>query len=233
MVFGSIKIVAIIPARGGSKRIPQKNIYLLGGKPLIAYTIEHAKQSKFISRVIVSTDDENVRKVSKEYGAEIIDRPKDLATDIATSESVLLHVLEWLEKGEKYSPDLVVFLQCTSPLRKKDDIDNAITTLINKGGDSLFSAFRFTKYVWALDGEDVLSINFDYKRPRWREQDFPPQFQENGSIYVIKPWVLKELNSRFGGKVVIHEMDYLDSFQIDSYEDIELCEYLLKRRQRV
>ncbi len=221
-----MNVLAIIPARGGSKRIPRKNILPLNGKPLIAYTIEDALESGLVNRVIVSTDDRHIRQLSRSLGAEVIDRPREFAQDTSSSEEALLHVLNELESKESYVPDLVVFLQCTSPLREDADIDNAIRSLLDNGDDSLFSAFRFKKYVWQKEDDRVTAINYDFSK-RWREQDFPPQFQENGSIYVFKPWVLREHGNRLGGKIGLYEMDYLNSFQVDSYDDIQLCECLI------
>ena len=226
-----MSITAIIPARGGSKRIPLKNIMSINGKPLIVYSIEQALQSKLVDRVVVSTDDGEIAHISKEHGAEVIKRTLKLATDTATSESALIHVLDELDKhGE--SPDYIVFLQCTSPIRKDGDIDKAIMTIKESGADSLFSAYRFDKYIWRINDGLPVSINFDYKKERWREQDFPTQYQENGSIYVIKPWVLRKNNSRFGGKLAVYEMDCLDSFQIDTQEDIYMCECILRMKSK-
>lgn len=221
-----MNVIAIIPARGGSKRIPRKNVLPLAGKPLLQYSIEQARGSRLIKRVIVSTDDDEIVDIAVSCGAEVVRRPPELSDDTASSESALLHVLQYLEAEEGFIPDLIVFLQCTSPLRKYDDIDKAIDTLIVHAYDSLLSAFRFNKYIWQMRGNAVVPINYDYKK-RWREQDFPVQFQENGSIYVLKSWVLKQLNNRLGGKIGIYEMDYLASFQIDTYEDLELCESIL------
>jgi len=123
-------IVAIIPARGGSKGIPGKNIKLLNGKPLIAYSIEAAKSASSISAVYVSTDSPEIASVARKYGALVIDRPKELATDTATSESVLLHFAEQVDS------DAIVFLQCTTPLTNSKDIDGAVK-LLEKGYDSV------------------------------------------------------------------------------------------------
>ncbi len=222
------KIVTIIPARGGSKRLPRKNILPLAGKPLIAYSIERAKQSRLVNRVIVSTDDDEIANIANQYGADIVRRSEQLSSVNASSESALLHVLVYLEKKEKLYPDIIVFLQCTSPLIEQDDIDKAINSLIAQEADSLFSAFRFNKYIWHVTNGIVTSINYDYKSERRREQEFPVQFQENGSIYVFKTWVLKKLKNRLGGKIAIYEMGYLNSFQIDTPEDFQLCECILK-----
>jgi len=222
-------IVAIIPARGGSKRLPNKNILPLNGKPLLFHTIAHAQKSKLVKRILVSTDDNKIAEVSYNYGAEVVRRPKKISGGSATSESALLHALDHINIRTADFPDLIVFLQCTSPIRKDDDIDRAIETLLNQGADSLFSACRFYKYLWKLHNQNIASINYDYTK-RWREQDFPLQYMENGSIYVFKPWVLKEYGNRLGGKITIFEMDYWNSFQNDSLEDLKLCELILNNK---
>jgi len=225
-----MNVFAIIPARGGSKRLPGKNLLPLAGKPLIAYTIEHAKQSKLVTRVIVSTDDDDIADTSRQCGAEVLMRPAALSEDQSSSESVLLHALHYYETMESVAPDVVVFLQCTSPLRNDDDIDRAIATFQKNDADSLFSAFRFNKFIWDVVDGRVRSINYDYNH-RVREQECPVQFQENGSIYVLKPWILKKFNNRLGGKIAVHEMSYLNSFQIDEHDDIFLCESILQKRK--
>jgi|TARA_B100001964_G_scaffold243228_1_gene320492 N-acylneuraminate cytidylyltransferase len=223
-----MNVIVVIPARGDSKRIPRKNILPLGGKPLISYTIEDAKNARSVDRVFVSTDDNEIARVSRKYGSEIILRPPELATDTASTLSVLLHSLDYLKDIEFYIPDVVVLLQCTSPFRKEDDIDNAIHAFVDKKVDALFSAFHFTKYIWQVGKEGVESVNFDYSKDFWREQEFPPQYQANGSIFVYTPRVLREAIGLFAGKMAIYEMDYLNSIQVDTYEDFQLCEYILK-----
>jgi len=225
------KIIAVIPARGGSKRLPRKNLLPFRGKPLIAHTIEHAKRSRLVSRIIVSTDDNEISDVTVQYGAEVIKRPPELSGDTASSEVALLHVIDWLADKEQYEPDILVFLQCTSPIRNERDIDNAITVLLESNADSLFSACRFNKYIWQVRNGEVSPINYDY-RCRWREQDFPHQVQESGSIYVFKTAILKELGNRLGGKIVVYEMDDLSFIQIDSKEDILLCDCIMDMREK-
>ena len=124
-----MNILAIIPARGGSKGIPRKNLQPLAGKPLLAYTIEHARATPAVTRVVVSTDDVEIASVAQQYGAEVIWRPAEISGDTATSEAALLHALDHLRDNEGYEPDLVVFLQATSPLRRSDDIQRAVETL--------------------------------------------------------------------------------------------------------
>lgn len=219
--------MVIIPARGKSKRLPRKNVRLLDGKPLLAYSIEHARRSRLVNRIIVTTDDDEIAQVSVNYGAEVLRRPSALADDVTTSEATLIHVLESLKRDEQYQPDMIVFLQCTSPIRRQGDIDNAISKFVETQADSLFSAFRFRKYIWEKEGNRLRPINYDYEN-RLLEQVFPEQYQENGSIYVIKPDVLLKDNNRLGGKIVMYEMDYWSFIQIDTAEDFQLCEQIMK-----
>ena len=160
----------------------------------------------------------------------MIRRPPELSGDTASSEAALLHVVDWLAEKENYKPDVLVFLQCTSPIRDEKDVDNAIGVFLESGADSLFSACRFKKYIWQVRDGEASPLNYDY-RHRWREQDFPHQVQENGSIFVFKTSVLKERNNRLGGKIVVYEMDELSSIQIDSDEDIMLCHCIMDMRE--
>lgn len=225
----NLKICCIIPARGGSKGIPQKNIHLFLGKPLIAYSIEQALQSSFINRVVVSTDEEKIASISKGLGAEIVWRPKEICGDLASSESALLHCLNHLKKKDGYEPDLVVFLQVTSPVRYSEDIDEAIQILYKNDADSVFSAC-LQPFIgrWKQD-KDGLTIPINYnpsKRPR--RQDYPIEYIENGSLYVFKPWVICKTGNRVGGKITAYEMPVIRSFQIDTLEDIPLLEFAHK-----
>src|SRR6185312_10262279 len=127
-----ITCCAVIPARGGSKGIPGKNLKRIAGQPLIALSIQAAKRAKRVQRVIVSTDDPAIAEVAREHGAEVMVRPAELSTDAASSESALLHVLEQLERTENYKPQLLVFLQCTSPLTEPEDIDGSVELLLQK-----------------------------------------------------------------------------------------------------
>lgn len=222
-------IIAIIPARGGSKCIFQKNLKLLAGKPLVAHTIEHALQARHVSRTVVSTDDTKIAQVAQQYKAEVVMRPAELATDTARSELALLHVLSLLEQTEGYVPLLVIFLQATSPLREPDDIDNAIDTLHAANADSLFSCCRSHNFYWRLEDDQLTSVNYDY-RDRPRRQDFTGEYIENGSIYITKPEILKRYENRLGGRIAFYDMSPLNSFQIDTEEDFFLIEQLFTLR---
>ncbi|GAX34310.1 acylneuraminate cytidylyltransferase family protein [Nodularia sp. NIES-3585] len=223
-------VITIIPARGGSKGLAGKNIRLIKGKPLIAYSIEDAQEARLVDQVYVSTDNSEIASVSRSYGAEVIQRPIKLATDTASSESALLHALTEIEKTG-INPELVVFLQCTSPLRTGSDIDRAIEQLRSENADSLLSVSRTHRFLWHQVNGVTESINYDY-RQRQRRQDMNPQYMENGSIYIFKPWVLKELNNRLGGIISMFVMSEEQSYEIDSLEDFEYVAFLMNQAHK-
>ena len=226
-----MKVIAIIPARGGSKGIPRKNVRQLGGKPLITHTLLQAQQTQGLDRIIVSTDDPEIAAITEQLGVEVVWRPKEISGDTATSESALVHVLDHLRDNESYEPELVVFLQATSPLRRGRDIQKALETLASEQADSLFSAGPVHGFVWRSVNESLTPINYDPAQ-RQRRQDLAEKiWEENGSIYIFKPWVLKEHNSRLGGKIAVYPMDKLDSLQEDEPNDLELIETVIAGRK--
>src|SRR5437899_11322816 len=206
----TLDAVAIIPARGGSKRVPSKNLLPISGRPLLAYSIEHALASEHVTDVYVSTEDERIAAVARAHGAEVIERPAGLAADGSTSEAALTRVLEELAARGRSEPELVVFLQATSPVRRPDEIDRAIATPLEQGADALFSATPNRELFWRLSTDGPAPINYALgTRPR--EQDMAPQFRENGSIYVFRPSVLREYGNRLGGRIAIHETYWCSS----------------------
>jgi len=218
-------IVSIIPARGGSKGVPRKNIRKLRGKPLIAYSIEQSLSSPHIDQTIVSTEDAEIAEISREYGARVIVRPKELTEDMIPTESVLIHVIKELDK-ENIEPDYVVLLQPTSPIRRASDIGKAIETLIDGNGDSLLSVCENKSFLWSKDSKP---LNYDYRaRPRRQEKEW--ELAENGSIYIMKTKLLLEKGNRLGGKIVFYVMPDWASFEIDAPFDFELVEYLTQKK---
>jgi N-acylneuraminate cytidylyltransferase len=222
-------VVVIILARGGSKAIPQKNLVPIAGRPLIEYTLERARTTPRISRVIVSTDSQEIAAVSTRLGAEIVWRPAQLCDDTATSESGLIHCLDHLQDVEGLEPNTVVFLQPTSPLRSSEHIASAISTFERESADSLFSAGPLQGLAWKAEGNSAAPVSYDPLH-RLRRQDAPEYIAENGSIYVFKPWVLRQLNSRLGGVITVLRMAAMDSFEVDEPDDIPIVEFLLRRR---
>jgi len=221
-----MKILCIIPARGGSKGIPKKNIIEFAGKPLISHSINQALNSKYITDVVVSSDSDEILEVSKLYGATTLKRPEELSTDTSSSESALIHTIKTLNKDYDY----IVFLQATSPLRTTKDIDNSIESLINNNLDSVFSASILEDMlIWKSNNDSLESVNYDYKN-RKRRQDSEIQYVENGSIYVFKKEGFIENNNRLFGKIGLSLMDGWKMFEIDSLEDLELCELIFKNK---
>ena len=227
-----MNIVAIIPARGGSKGIPNKNINILNGLPLISWTIFSALKSKLINRVIVSTDSEKIREIAIANGAEVpYLRPCNLATDDSTTESVIIDMLEYLEK-ERYKTDIVVLLQPTSPKRDEGTIDKSIEFFMENNADSLFTAVRCEQFIWECKSEISPQAFYDFcKRPRRQDNIKNHFFLENGSIYITKKDLYINENNRLGGKIVMYEMSGLELTEIDTQDDWELMEILLRENK--
>ena len=222
------KIVAIIPARGGSKGIPKKNIVPLHTKPLIAYTIQQAKDTPLIDKIVVSTDDDDIKKISTTYGADVIDRPPTIAGDHSSSEAAIEHALAELKK-QHYDPDIIVFLQCTSPLRGNDDIQQAIQHLLDHNYDSVFSVTENYPFIWIDNNGEIEPLNKQYYEQRPMRQQRRPEYIENGSIYVFTKDSFEKTKNRTSGKKGIYIMPYEHSFEVDSPFDLWLCEHIIKR----
>lgn len=221
------KIPAIILARSGSKGIIGKNIIDFCGKPLIAWSILQAVKSENVSNVYVSTNGEDIAEVSEKYGAKIIWRPAELASDTSSSEDALSHAIVEMERNEKF--DDAVFLQATSPIRRKNDIDDAIAAYWDNNYDSLFSMAVLDDYcIWKKDNEDLYSFSYDYKN-RGRRQEREPLYLENGSIYVFSKGLFAREKNRIGGKIGMYEMPFNCSYEIDSEKDISICSYFMKQ----
>jgi CMP-N,N'-diacetyllegionaminic acid synthase len=222
--------VAIIPARGGSMGLKEKNIYPVAKKPLLAWTVLQALASTSIDKVFVSTDDQAIANVAIEYGAELIVRPPELAGDKASSESAILHAMGVIERDFQMPISLVVFLQATSPLRKPGDIDRAVEVFIREEADSLISVTKADDLtLWESRKGKWVSVNFDY-RNRGMRQDRPTQFIENGSIYMFKPETLVNFRNRIGKKLSVYEMEFWQTWEIDTLEEIDLIEYYLYKK---
>ncbi len=208
-----MRVAAIIPARGGSKGIPRKNLYSFNGKPLIYWNIEAAIDAALVGQVVVSTDDAEIAEVSRAAGATVIMRPDDISTDIASSEDALLHVLENLDE----QPELTVFLQCTSPLTQGKDIDNCIQKLLDLDADSAFTATESHRFIWK-NADSAMGVNHSGTE-RKRRQDLEKEYAENGAIYVMRTKGFIEAHHRFFGKTVISEMPSTRTWEIDTLED--------------
>lgn len=224
------KIIVIIPARGGSKGIPGKNIKLLNNEPLITYSIKSAIEAKYVDSVIVSTDSTEIADVSAGCGAEVIKRPLELAQDTTPTEPVLEHVLKVLEQDSGYFPDYVVLLQPTSPIRDKGRIDEAIEKIVDSQADSLLSVCGDYHFYWEIEGNEVKG-KYDF-RNRPRRQDRNTWYRENGSIYITKTEILLNQHNRLGGKIELLEMSEEESIEIDTPFEFWMAENILKYREK-
>lgn len=231
-------ILALIPARGGSKGIPRKNILNLLGKPLIAYSIKHALDSRFISRVIVSTDDLEIADVSRQWGAEVpFIRPTEFAGDLSPDIDVFSHSLTWLRDNEGYTPDMVVHLRPPGPVRRVEHIDEAIQLLINHpkadAVRSVTTALQSPYKMWHLvDGKlaPILRIEGIVDCQSIPRQSLPTVYWQNGYVDVVRPRAILEKHSMWGDTVLPYFVDD-PLFEIDYPENIPSVEEALKRLQ--
>lgn len=220
--------LAIIPARGGSKGIPRKNIKLLCGKPLIAWTIEAALAAESIDRLVVSTDDREIAAASRNFGAEVTMRPAEISGDRASSESALLHVLRTLSDEEGYRPDIVVFLQCTAPLTKPEDIDGTVRVVSEGGCDSAVTMTPFHHFVWRHDSErNLQGVNHDQNQ-RLMRQEREAEFLEVGAVYALSTEGFLESRFRFFGRVGKYLIPQQRAFEIDEPQDWPVAQALLR-----
>lgn len=219
------KIIAIIPARGGSKGIPRKNIRLLAGKPLIAYTIEAASKSKYIDRAIVSTEDEEIAEISKLHSAEVIKRPNELGEDNVTLDPVIFHAVNSIEKKEDIKYDFVLTIQPTSPLLTTETLNKTIEIMLNGDYDTLISVKDETHLYWTKKDGGFIPI---YKE-RKNRQKLDPIYKETGAILISKRESIIEDN-RIGDKIFLFEIPKEESIDIDTYQDWWIAENLLKKQ---
>jgi CMP-N,N'-diacetyllegionaminic acid synthase len=223
------QILAVIPARSGSKRLPKKNIKMLLGKPLLAYTIDSVKNSRNVDRLIVSTEDNEIADISHAYHAEVLMRPLELAQDESSTEDVVINVLEQLQNTEHYTPDIIILLQPTSPLRTTEDIDHAMNTFLTSSGDSLISVTEFdhTPY-WAFRIEKgVLRPEFTKEKLK-RSQELPKLYRPNGSIFIIRTPTFLKNRSFYTNHIIPYVMPRERSIDIDDEFDFSITEFLLK-----
>lgn len=218
--------VCIIPARGGSRGIPNKNIVEFEGKPLLAWSIACAKSTQTVDRVIVSTDSEKIATIAHEWGAEVLyPRPSKLATDEVHAVHVVLHALDWLEQGDGCRPDGVMMLLPTSPLRLPADIDGAIELFYGEKAASVVSVVDLGKYLTNLrfvEGHKMIRVAPD-ENPNAQRQGLKKLFAVNGSIFVARPDVLKSEGTFHVSGALAYVMDGLNSIDVNSSNDLLLA----------
>ena len=225
-MYKNKNFLAVIPARGGSKRLPGKNILDLCGKPIIAWSIEAGLNSSYIDKVVVSSDDDDILDTAKRFKAEIIKRPKQLASDTASSFDVVKHAIDNLE-----SYDYVVLLQPTSPLRNYQHIDKAIEFLEEKNADSVISVCETDHSpLWSNTLDDNLSMSSFIKNDvlNKRSQDLKKYYRLNGAIYICKiDKLIQEKGFFLKKNIFAYKMNRENSIDIDEEIDFKMCELIL------
>lgn len=236
------KIISIIPARAGSKGLPDKNILPLAGHPLIAYSIKASQETSSISRTLVSTDSERIARIARKYGAEVpFIRPGEYALDHSTDLEVFIHALHWLQETENYSPDIIVHLRPTSPVRRLSDIENGIQLLLASNADSLRSITPapITPYkMWRISptGNHLTplltleGIPEPYNQPR---QDLPEVFWQTGTLDIIRPSTTIGKRSMSGQKIIPYMIPSELVLDIDSKKDFDRAQDLIQHRDCV
>ena len=220
--------LAIIPARGGSKRLPRKNVLDLNGKPLIVWTIEAGLNSKYIDKIIVSSDDDEILDISKNFGAETIKRPDELASDTATTFDAIKHTIDNLEKY-----DYIVLLQPTSPLRDEKHIDEAIELLVEKNADAVVSVCEMDHSpLWSntLPQDGNMNNFLRDEVLNKRSQDLEKYYRINGAIYICKTHkLLEEKSFMLKNDIFAYVMDRKSSIDIDEEIDFKMVEILISK----
>lgn len=224
-----MSVIAVIPARGGSRGLPRKNILPLAGKPLLAHTILDAQAAKRVDRTVVSTDDAEIAEVARAWGAEVpFVRPAALATDHATTEAVLQHALAWLEREERASVDVIVLLEATSPFRAPGLVDEVVARLDDPDVDTAFTVVRDHGYFWSREGDGIVRLDAGYQ-PR---QVRTPRWRETGSVYATRAAVVRR-GERIGPRVALVEQDDIDAMvDVHSVFDLWLAERIVAEGRR-
>jgi YrbI family 3-deoxy-D-manno-octulosonate 8-phosphate phosphatase len=213
----------VIPARGGSKGIPGKNLRRVGGVPLLARTINAARAARTVDHVVVSTDDLMIARVARRYGALVIERPSDLSGDTASSESAVLHALDVLE-SDGIVPEVVVLMQCTSPFTIADDVDRTVTA-VRHGADTAFTAVPTHAFIWTEHDGVAMGVNHE-ATTRLRRQDRPAEYRENGAVYAMRAERFRQVRHRFFGTIAIVATDAARSIEIDDPDELSLARRL-------
>jgi CMP-N-acetylneuraminic acid synthetase len=230
-----VTVLGIIPARGGSKGVPGKNIRMLAGQPLIAWTIMAAQQCTMLNRVIVSTDDEQIKSVAQDFGAEVpFLRPPEYAQDTSLDMEVYLHAIHWLQNNENFIPDIVVWLRPTSPLRTHLDIDAAVTLLLEKDAPVVRAVCPVEHHPYwmkRLENERLAPIfqgisEYDYPQ----RQLLPPVYRITGAIDITRTANTLQSDTLYGQDIYAYVMPSERSIDIDNELDFVIAEYLMKEK---
>lgn len=219
-----MKVVAVIPARGGSVGLPGKNIKPLNGVPLVGRAVLAASKSEYVSGVYVSSDSSEILEVAATFGAVGIRRPAEISGSTASSEAALIHALREIESMSGRMPDVLVFLQCTSPFTTAEQIDAVVAKLVEDEAASAFSAVEDHGFIWQIAEDGTAAgITHDHTKPRQRRQDMTPRYRETGAIYAMRVPEFLDRGNRFCGKTVLVPVG-MPPIEIDTPEDWTVAE---------
>ncbi len=231
---GRAKITALITGRGGSKRVPRKNVMPVGGKPLIAWTADAALRATTVQRTILSSDDSEIIAAARAAGVEVpFIRPADLASDAATHADVLEHALSWLEQNDAL-PDYLLLLQPTCPLREAADIDAIVNLALTQRVESAVSVTPTVEHPWLqyrLGDTGRLEALAPRPKAFVRSQDFPPTYVLNGALYLFTPAFFRREHAIVTEQTLAYVMPRERSLDVDTAEQLQLADFLLSRRQ--
>nr|WP_228771540.1 acylneuraminate cytidylyltransferase [Actinokineospora iranica] len=217
------QVVAVIPARGGSKGVPAKNLARVGGVPLVARAVRAVRAARRVDEVVVSTDSAEIADVAVAAGAVVVRRPADLSGDTNSSESAVLHALDELRARDGGDPETVLLVQCTSPFIAVETIDGVVARVRDEGCDSAFTAVRVHEFLWRVEpGGSASGVNHSAAyRPRRQDRD--PEFRETGAVYAMRTAGLREGGHRFFGRIGLVEVPAGDAIEIDTADDLDLA----------
>lgn len=223
------RCVAIILARGGSKGIPRKNMQPVAGVPLVSRSVIAATNATRIAAVYVSTDSAEIAAEAERHGARIVNRPKDLSSDAASSESGWLHALAQI-RSDFSDIDALALMQCTSPFTTSEDIDRCIERLLSQNADCAFTVFEDHSFLWKLDPDgEARGINHDESKPRQRRQDLDKTYKESGALYCVRVAPFEAAQNRFCGSLAVSVVDH-PQLEIDDISDLEICDAVARLR---
>lgn len=220
-----MRCIAVIPARGGSKGVPRKNLRKVGGVSLIGRSVLAARGAAAVDTVIVSTDDPEIAEEARRHGARVIRRPDEISGDTASSESAVLHVLDTLE-AEGARPSVVAFLQCTSPFTRPEDVEAVLEPVVSGRTACAFSATDDHGFLWQMTDEGyAVGVNHDHLQPRKRRQDLPRTLRETGAVYAFDAAAFRRTGTRFCGPAAAVPLE-VPPLEIDSLDDFRLAEVM-------
>jgi CMP-N-acetylneuraminic acid synthetase len=217
------RVVAVIPARSGSKGIPGKNLREVAGRSLVRRAVDAARSASRVDGIVVSTDGDAIAAEATAAGATVVRRPETLSGDEASSESALLHALSALDDGADGMPEVLVFIQATSPFIDPDDLDRAVERVVDGHADCVFSAAPSHAFLWRVDDDGAaVAVNHD-AATRPRRQDREPEYRETGAFYVMRVAGFLEHRHRFHGRIELAVVDPRSAIDVDDPADLELA----------